>query len=863
MNDGCMLPGVAWAKLARDASGRLTAWHSLVDHCADVAACFEAVLACPAPPARLAALAGRSATPAIWLPRLCVLAALHDFGKANAGFQARRDARAPFVGHCQEALAAWGDKTIRAAMARVLPLTEIITWSQTDDALLAPLAHHGRPLTSPNAPSVLCERWRARPDYDPIAALAPLGEAVRRWFPEAFAAGGEPLPEAPEFWHAFLGLLTFADWLGSDAAWFPLADGAAADRMSFARRRAREALARIGFDPGDPRAALPAPRFGHVSPFAPRPMQTAAGDLPGRLAILESETGSGKTEAALWRFVRLFAAGEVDGLYFALPTRVAAVSLHKRVVRAVEQLWPDAVTRPRVTLAAPGMSADRSAGETEHGAGLEAAAPDATEYRDEDRLAAHWAAERPKRFFAGTIAVGTIDQALLGAVKAKHAHLRAACLLRLFLVVDEVHASDAYMSRLLAHLLRFHIGAGGHALLLSATLGSTARATLLDTAAPSLTAAVATPYPALWSEAAPGPVAPSGAGRARTIEITQSNDIGDPLAIARRAIDAARAGAKTLVVRNLRRDAVAVFRAVRELGGEPWLFACRGVATLHHGRFAREDRVLLDEAAEATLGRERAPGGAIVIGTQTLEQSLDIDADLLLTDLCPADVLLQRLGRLHRHARARPAGFETPRALVFAPADLAGLISRGAHGMGFFRAGDAMSAFPYPDLVALEATRRLILAHPRWDIPAMNRLLVESATHPEALEAVLAALNPPERWRDTANSAEGRARAFVMQANEARLRFDKHFDDPDVVFPVDETFGSRLGARDLLAVFEPPVPGPFGAPIRQIAIPDFWAKDIDASGDLTPLDVHATANKVEFMLQSTLFIYSREGLSKK
>jgi hypothetical protein len=82
-----------------------------------------------------------------------------------------------------------------------------------------------------------------------------------------------------------------------------------------------------------------------------------------------------------------------------------------------------------------------------------------------------WAASRPKKYLAGTIAVGTIDQALLATTKAKHAHLRLSCLTRSLLVVDEVHASDRYMETLLGALLRFHQRAGGHALLLSATLG--------------------------------------------------------------------------------------------------------------------------------------------------------------------------------------------------------------------------------------------------------------------------------------------------------------------------------------------------------------------------------------------------------
>ncbi|MDE2578085.1 MAG: CRISPR-associated helicase Cas3' [Hyphomicrobiales bacterium] len=835
----------------------MTAWHSLVDHSADVAACFEAAISCTVPAMRLAALAGRGELPGVWASRLSAIAALHDFGKANAGFQARWNAAAPFVGHCGEALAGLTSDTCHA-LAKVLPITELSEWSETCDPILAALAHHGRPLVKSSDREVAL-RWRATATYDPIQALTPLGAAVRKWFRPAFAVGGEKLPASPAFWHAFLGLLTFADWLGSDVTLFPFRkDGDDPDRMTFARPRARDALAKIGFDPAPTRMALATPTFSILSPFAARPMQSAAGEITGRIVILESETGSGKTEAALWRFAQLFAQHSVDGLYFALPTRIAAVSLHKRVCAAVARLWPDPAQRPHVTLAVPGMAREVAS----DGEGLESPAPDVTEYRNDARIAERWAAERPKRFLAGTIAVGTIDQALLGAVKTKHAHLRAACLLRHLLVVDEVHASDAYMARLLDHLLRFHAGAGGHALLLSATLGSVARTNFLRTGVePTLADAVAAPYPALWSDAAT-PVASSGAGRKREIEIALADKIADVNATASRAISAARDGAKVLVVRNLRRDAVATFAAVQAQGGSDLLFSCRGVATLHHGRFAREDRAMLDEAVEGALGKTRSEGGLIVIGTQTLEQSLDIDADLLITDLCPADVLLQRIGRLHRHTRSRPAGFEIARAIVLAPADLAPLIARGAHGMGFFSNGGNTLAFPYPDLVALEATRRLILTYPRWVVPAMNRLLVESATHPEARESLLAELSPPEAWREASNTSDGRVQAYVSQAMQARLRYDLHFDDPDVAFPDDETVSSRLGARDLLVVFAQPIHGPFGAPISQISIPDFWAKGIDPSADLTPLVIAARDTGLKFSVQQCEFRYDATGLSK-
>jgi len=265
------------------------------------------------------------------------------------------------------------------------------------------------------------------------------------------------------------------DWLGSDTAFFRYAK-IGERRAETAPASADRAIATLGLDAGNWRARLddPAPSFEQVFGNPPYAAQadTGADDL-GTLVILESETGSGKTEAALWRFVQLFRLGEVDSLYFALPTRVAATQLYERVRAAVDRLWPK--DAPLVVRALPGYAA-ADGQEPKALPDFEVQWPD-----DPDDLTAHrrWSAESPKRFLAAPVAVGTIDQALFGALQVRHAHLRHALLARSLLVVDEVHASDAYMTALLERLLRAHLGCGGSALLLSATLGASARDRLL------------------------------------------------------------------------------------------------------------------------------------------------------------------------------------------------------------------------------------------------------------------------------------------------------------------------------------------------------------------------------------------------
>jgi len=869
-----------WAK--RDEAGR---WHSLVGHSADVGAVLAALLALPTVGTRLGRLDGSdaAAVSSAVSSKLSALAFLHDVGKANRGFQARSDATAPRIGHIDEL--AWVFSPRRGADAVCdrlfgqLGLDRVAAWLPDDASGLfdAVFAHHGRPWAlgprgSPADVGDASAHWRGGPG-DPVARLAPMRAALDAWFGSALADGG-PLPDRAAFAHAFAGLLMLADWLGSnpDPGFFPFDEGRHADRMAFARERAAQVLTATGLDarPAREAARRVGADFPHAfaqigrPPFAARPIQAETARQLARLLVLEAETGSGKTEAALWRFVELFRAGAVDGLYFALPTRVAATQIFERVKRFRDNVLPPDL-RPAVVLAVPGqMRVDEAEG---------ARLPDfAVQWSDDGDRAARWSAEHPKRYLSAPIAVGTIDQALLGAVRVKHAHLRAVSLLGKLLVIDEVHASDAYMERLLANLLRFHVGAGGHALLLSATLGAGARARLLGAAAvPDRAAAEAVAYPALsWCEdGVEHRQALGSVGEGKAVRLEARPILGDPDAVAGLGLAAAREGAKVLIVRNtvgqaLRTQAALDAQATAP-GDAALLFRAphadgRGIATLHHSRFAEPDRRLLDAAVEAAIGRERAAGGCLVIGTQTLEQSLDLDADWLITDLCPVDVLLQRIGRLHRHAgRTRPPGFAEARAVVLVPdarelfrADLR------AYGLGSGETGGV-----YEDLRILELTRRLVEAEPVWRIPAMNRRLVEAATHPDALAAVEAELTEADpAWRSHFDRRAGRYFADLGAAQGALLRFDRPFTDFRV--EPDEIIATRLGGADRHVAFEgPPLPrGPFGRPVPSLKLPHHLAANIpvDAQPDL--VETLGDRDGFTFRLGSIVFTYDRLGLRR-
>lgn len=882
---------VAWGKLRR-IEGAYPTVHPLLDHMSDVASVFGELAATVSIRRSLESAAGRSFHSAD-IERLKALAFLHDIGKANAGFQGRywsdRADRPRYwhVAECGHGPQGWalfnGSLHCAGRILDGLPIDCMNNWGEAVVPLLhASISHHGRPVAAEASEAV----WQPVRDdaqliYDPAEAVAEMGRWIQTLYPQAFAARVSELPTAAAFVHLFAGLVQLADWLGSDTreGFFPYTQPGE-DRAVTAPQRARHALRAVGLNVGDveARPTSTATDFSYAfGVSAPRPMQVAMTDEDfGPVVVLEAETGSGKTEAALWRFLHLWRAGQVDALYFALPTRVAATQLYERVQAFVRRVWP--VDAPVVVRALPGYTA--ADGQT---------ATPLPEFRllwsdhpEDTEAERRWAAESPKRYLAATIAVGTVDQALLGALQIKHAHLRQAMLARSLLVVDEVHASDAYMTRLLEHLLRAHVACGGQALLLSATLGAVARARYLAIGGrraggmPPLAAAQALPYPAIGHRAVDGPAlfAVEGNPHHKTVHWQAMDIIDEPERIAALAVQAAAAGARVLVLRNTVPAAVATLRAVEGLAeaqGLDCLFKVGGTSTLHHSRFSRQDRPLLDAAVQAQIGKHRTPrAGLVVIGTQTLEQSLDIDADLLITDLCPMDVLLQRLGRLHRHARPsaeapddrRPPGFENVRAWVLTPPghDLSPMLKRQRHGLGPIRIQGEPSAGVYVDLRVLEATRRLIAAQPTRLIPAENRLLVEQATHPEALSAISRDLG--EAWERFGIDYEGALAATKTVANLHALPFEKMFDE--LHFPDDEgRIGSRLGAADRVIVFEPAVPGPFARQVTQLAIrhhllPRGLALDAQAEG----VDPLGDGWGFTFRLGAACYRYSRLGVER-
>lgn len=828
-------PSFAWGKFAAPGT-----WLPLEDHMSDVAACFAALIELPLFGNRLASAMGRNPDP-VTLERLCVLTWLHDLGKLNSSFQARALDPTIRAGHCAEGWHVFDSQG--ATIGRALGLPEIETWGEAAMWLrFAAFAHHGRPVNCRGYSRA--SDWAPRNGYDPHTAAATVGAACRARYPLAFGPGPN-LPDSPELQHFFAGLVALADQIGSREDAFPL------DRRSAAVTAPADLLRRIRIDVSELRAAFteaPVSRlFGWPEDARPHPMQTALADLPleTRLAVLESETGSGKTEAAFLRFRRLFAEGLVDGLYFAVPTRAAASQIHGRIDRAAQ-----ATFGAECVLALPGY--------LKAGAAEGCALPGwQVHWSDDPKAEAHearWAAEAPRRFLAAPVAVGTVDQVMLAGLQVKWAHFRAAALARSYLVIDEIHSSDSYMGAVLQRVVCDHVARGGHALLMSATLGAAARARLLDRRRkPDPHPA----YPALsWIEGGREcRLAPGATGRPKAVEVTSAPLIAEPEAIARLALEAAGQGARVLVIRNTVDQVVALLRAIEALDPEAPLLRVAGIACPHHGRFAAEDRVLLDRAVEDAMGKGAPAAGRIVCASQTVEQSLDIDADYLISDLCPVDVLLQRIGRLHRHARTdRPAAFTGTRCLVLLPERLEPSDMLLWFGLGPNHEGGGV----YPDITGLEAVRRLIGEGAVWTIPEDNRRLVEAGTDPATLDRLAEDLGPA--WEAARGRMTGSRIASAQIGGLNMIDRSRAFDGTNQdCFPEDAKILTRIGADRVQVPFVPGTVGPFGATVSQISVPGHW--HVEGLAEATGAEWRAIAPG-RLVFGGAKLVYDRFGLSR-
>ncbi len=517
--------------------------------------------------------------------------------------------------------------------------------------LLALGGHHGRYFCQkPNVPKGFGE---VVDDQDWVLELRQelLGE-LRSHF------GGLPETGSSEKnarLHWLTGLVIFCDWIGSNTTWFPLHESPA--ELETSSTQARTALDDIGWSHNSVKPSLKFPDlFGFDSP---RPLQealTRAAEQSG-LFIIEAPTGDGKTEAALGAAYRRWTQGTERGLYFALPTQLTSNRIHDRVMKFLAN-----------------VISDSSAFSLVHGSAwlnekriraLQPNVAEKSEIEDQAEEGNRWFSDT-RRSLLAPFGVGTIDQALMSVLPVKFSALRLFALSGKVVVIDEVHSYDPYTSAFVDRLVEWLIELGCSIIILSATLTTQRRQSLLK-AAGIHEPVSSKSYPLIT-------VATKDVGKAKEIEVLwEAHEKKVMLECLKttesgwkaKAAQAAENGACVLVVRNTVSLAQQSYNelcsACRDLNIQ---FGCI------HSRFTQADRERNEKLWMDRLdrnGNNRPSNGAVLVGTQVLEQSVDIDADILFTDLAPVDLILQRIGRLHRHQRTRPAGFDDPYCFILHP----------------------------------------------------------------------------------------------------------------------------------------------------------------------------------------------------
>ncbi len=642
-----------WAKT--ESSGEAK-WHPLILHLLDVAACTDAILAREPETTRnlISGILGMKWVMArSWI---LSLSACHDLGKACPGFQCK------WLGWLSSGtgleLPRSPNTNINHAFVSQIALTEFLVekgWSEdlAESAADAVGCHHGE-RANPTVLDRLSGDQRAIGKKEWNDARRDIMESVFE------VLGTGILPETQNLsgqdFMLLAGLTSFADWIGSNVDWFPF--GTVEDCVDlkawFAKRRmfADHALDSLGWQRRDP-LSKEAESFESVFGLRPRTLQQAVENIVTKvpapaILLVEAPMGEGKTEAAFYAYLELQRRFGHRGLYVALPTKATGNAMFAR-------------TRDFLT----GQISDRSLDlQLLHGGALlndsfqdlRLTGIHDPESGGEIR-AGEWFTHK-KRALLSEYGVGTVDQALLPILPVRHNFVRLWGLANRVVVLDEIHAYDAYTGTLLVHLLRWLLALGSSVVLLSATLSPSIRRKLAAVVgAEKLEREPG--YPRLTVFNQEGVAQTHFEADPKRRRVLRLVGIPSDLSVIRASLEAHLAGGGTgLALVNTVQRAQDLYRLSPE--GEPVVCQNRRVGKrledgtevfLFHARFPASWRQVREDHALAAFGKDSVRSGRkILIATQVAEQSLDLDFDIMVTDLAPIDLVLQRAGRLWRHA---------------------------------------------------------------------------------------------------------------------------------------------------------------------------------------------------------------------
>ncbi|WP_313113742.1 CRISPR-associated helicase Cas3' [Pseudescherichia sp.] len=592
------------------------------------------------------------------------------------------------------------------------------------------------------------------------------------------------------------GVMTLADWLGSDENHFSFTSQPMPleEYWTIACDKARKALSTLPLSSNIHRYEGHQALFPFIQTLTPLQQRAADLDISSagpQLIVLEDVTGAGKTEAAMILAHRLMSAGKGKGVYVGLPTMATSNAMYQRLGKAYRKLFSD-TARPSLVLAhgARHMSTAfrQSVWQTDKSQNMHYAQNDASAVAECNA----WFADSRKTALLAEVGVGTLDQVLMAIMPFRHQSLRLVGLRDKVLILDEVHAYDAYMVKLLEGLLWFHAAQGGSAIVLTATLPATLKEKLLTAFAAGAGFAAANPaldagYPWLSHLSSTGlheyPLQTRQEVK-RCVAINWLSDIDRALEIIYRVVEA---GQCICWVRNTVDDALMVFLRLLNDGK-----IAQQDLLLFHSRFAYADRMTIEENTLAWFGKDAAPEtrrGKVLIATQVVEQSLDLDFDWMISDLAPVDLLIQRAGRLQRHIRnahgvcksSLPDERRPPILHILAPEwqeeAEAGWLGKALRGTGYV----------YTDHACLWRTQKLLRQYGEIRMPEMARTLIDGVYEGQ--------IPAPPGLKGIEDDVYGALLSQRAAARQNLLQRDKgyHRDASDFLWDEGREFSTRLG----------------------------------------------------------------------
>ena len=672
-----------WVKVAKGKP--YVAYHLLPYHCLDVAAVGKILLEKnPILLKQLSKLSGIEETTVKAL--LVFFLALHDLGKFSECFQYVRpdllkklqgkvkSLKQPYsrknFGHDSIGFLLWKDlfKQVIEQMTDKYGLVgdENDLWDLLKWFMEASNGHHGLPVKQSN--KLLADYFNDADQQavfkfvEDIADLFSLAEVFRIDLDKDYERLYKQLPKAS--W-AFTGFYVLCDWIGSDEKIFKYQSQEQALQQYWqntALKTAEEAIRKTGVLPCksncelDPLAELlDLPENAQLTP-----LQTLIHDIPlldkPQLFIIEDETGAGKTEASLILLNRLMAKGLGNGFYLALPTMATADGIYPRVQKAYDNLY---LSDEKPSLVLSHSSAKLSDKFTETIISSTRAISEQTYGDDAMSRCQEWLADNRKKSLLAHVGVGTIDQAFLAVLTVKYQSLRLIGMIGKVLVIDEAHAYDAYIGKELEVLLHVHAALGGSAVIMSATLPFSIRQKLTDAflkgiGSETLELEKKDSYPLLTHIAGDYrkelTFARKPGNNKKDVRIKFLHSENEIYKLIKQCLEMDQC---VCWIRNSVKDARKTFQQLEDVGMQIELF---------HARFTIIDRSRIQDRIVKSFDKDsrfEQRKGKVVIATQVVEQSLDLDFDVMITDLAPIDLMLQRAGRMHRHIRDKMGNFKT------------------------------------------------------------------------------------------------------------------------------------------------------------------------------------------------------------